>query len=413
MTRALSHADCVVHPIDVTGLGGDGGVTQDSVARDLTRQTPGRESLHFMASETGGRFFKDTNDLGTVLDEVADMTSRYYILGYQPQDLRGPGRFHKLKVKVRRKGSKVSHRTGFYERTPRSAQTVLQRKFEAAQLVMMGVGTNDLSFSALCLPFPMIGERQDLGLVLQVPREELRWEAGRALGLEVYAYAVAADGTVVDYLAQFVQLDPGRADPERQARGVSFTGTLGVPAGRYTIKLMVQEPETGASGVQFLDVTVPPYDARVGSLLPPVVMDEVSRWLGVKLGTGAQVRPTWPFQVAGQAYLPRASFQVTSGTPERLVLVAYEPDRPSDPAAGLEIQSSLTDAGGGQVPAGPLRIIRVHREPGGRRTYVLSYTPEVRLPGNYTFRIGIGEAGTRLESYTLLKVRAADAADGR
>ena len=91
MVRQLSSADCVVHSIDVTGLGTDRALTRSGVNEDLARETNGRESLNFLASETGGRFFKDSNDLNAALGEILDMTSRYYILGYQPQAGKGPG----------------------------------------------------------------------------------------------------------------------------------------------------------------------------------------------------------------------------------------------------------------------------------------------------------------------------------
>lgn len=404
LTRTLSRSDCVVHSIDVTGLGSEANPTETSVRADGVRESPGRDSLHFMAAETGGRFFKDANDLSTALREIADMTSRYYIVGYQPEDLAGPGRFHKQKVKVRRQGARVSHRTGYYERVPIQSQTVLQRKFEAAQLVMTGVGTNNLRFTALCLPFPVEGEKQNLGLVLQVPRDELRWGKG-PVGVEVYGYAVGADGTVYDHLAQFAKVDPALADPQRTAEGLSFYGTLHVPAGQYTIKLMVQEPDSGAAGVQFLDVTVPPYDKRVGFLLPPVVMDDPRRWLGLDLGASKAGRSDFPFEIEGEPFLPRASFRVQSGTPEKLVLIAFDPSGPADAAvSGFEISSSVTDAKGASASGGHLKIDRILRGDRGRRTYVLAYTPDSLDPGDYTLRIGVGEAGTRLESYALLRV---------
>jgi VWFA-related protein len=403
MARSLSSSDCVVHSVDVTGLGIDRSLTQTAVREDIGRDTSGRESLNFIASETGGRFFKDANDLRQVVGEVLDMTSRYYILGYQPRELRGPGQFHKLKVRVRRKDAHVSHRAGYYERVPRPAQTGLQRKFEAAQLVMTGAGINNLSLSALCLPFPAAGDRQTLGVVVQVPRQELRW--ANRLALEVYGYAVAGDGTVVDHLAQLAQIEPAQADRTGAAQGVSFYGTLQVPPGKYTIRLMVQEPETGSAGTQFIDVTVPPYEPHLGFLLPPLVMDDASRWLGLDLGGARGGRAASPFAVDGQPFLPRTSFRIRNGEEERLVLIAYAPNRPSDPAAGIEITSSLTDARGALVATGPIRIVKVHRDTEGRRTYVLGYTPQGLAPGDYTMRIGIGESGARLESYALLRVR--------
>ena len=406
MTRSLASADAVVHTIDVTGLGSDHSLTQMNVTVDSPRDTSGREALNYLASETGGRFFKDTNDLEGVLGEMAEMTSRYYVLGFQPVTEKGSGAFHRIRVKVARKGVKLSHRAGFYERAPAASRTVLQRQFEAAQLVMTGAGANELRFSSLCLPFPVAGERQTLGVVLQVPKDQLAWGPGKQLSLEVYAYAVAEDGTVHDHLAQLLRVDPGQADRDGTARGISFYGTLSVPAGKQVVRLLVQERETGVAGMQLVDVTVPPYNARAGFLLPPVVMEDGERWLSVEMArerTGPS--PGFPFEVGGKPFLPRASLEVRGDSPEKLVLIAYESSRAADPAASLEIRSSLVDQQGRTVPAGLINIDRVQRDENGRRTYLLGYTPAALAKGDYTLRISVAEGGERLESYSLLRVR--------
>jgi hypothetical protein len=406
MTRSLASADAVVHAIDVTGLGSDRSLTQMTVTVDAPRDTSGREALNFLAAETGGRFFKDTSNLEAVLGEMAEMTSRYYVLGFQPLREKGAGQFHKIKVKVARKGVKLSHRAGFYERAPARGRTVLQRQFEAAQLVVTGAGVNDLHFSSLCLPFPVAGDRQTLGIVIQVPKDSLAWGGGKPLALELYAYAVAEDGTVQDHLAQLVRIDPSQADPDGTARGVSFFGTLSVPPGKHIVRLLLQDRDAGTEGVQFVDVTVPPYDARSGFLLPPVVMEDVDRWLKVEMARGMSgPRAAFPFQMGGKPFLPRASLEVSGGSPEKLVLIAYEPARPADPAASLEIRSSLVDQQGRTVPAGFIKIDHVQRDANGRRTYLLAYTPEALAKGDYTLRISVAEGGERLESYSLLRVR--------
>jgi VWFA-related protein len=406
MTRNLSTSDAVVHSIDVTGLGIDRSLTRTVAQVDSQRDTSGRESLNFLAAETGGRFFKDATDLGPVLKEMLEMTSRYYILGFQPRGSKAAGAFHKIKVKVARKGARLSHREGYYEKTPVLRQTPLQRQFEAAQLVLTGEGANDLPFATLCLPFPAPGDRQTLGLVLQVPRGSVRWTAGQTTSLEVYGYAVAEDGTVHDHLAQLARLDPARADPGGAAHGLSLFGTLAVQPGKYTVRLMVQEVETGKSGMQMIDVTVPPYDPKLGVLLPPVLMDEPGQWVGLDMTKGKADRPAFPFQLGDKPFVPRASFVTRAGMPETLVLLAYEPSQPGDPAAALQIRSSLRDRDGQLVPAGLIRIEKVHRSEPGRRTYVLGYTPDTLAIGDYTLRIGIGESGSQLEAYSLLRVRA-------
>lgn len=407
ITRHLAAADTVVHSIDVSGLGSDSSLGLVEVSEDTARDTTNRESLNYLAVETGGRLFKDANDLERPLAEMLEMTSRYYVLGIQPEHEKGPDAFHKLKVKVARKGVKLSHRPGYFERSAGPGRTLLQRQFDLAELVVTGEGRNDVPFTALCLPFPAPGETQTLGLVLQVPRGSIHWPAGEPLALEVFGYAVADDGTARDHLAQVVRLDPARADPEGRAQGISLFGTLQVPPGRYTIRLMVREAASGRSAVRFLDVTVPPYDGRTAFALPPLVVDEADRWLRLEMGPGkaAPTNAAVPFQVDARPFVPRTSFEVQPGTRERLVLMVFDPDLAGDPAADVEIRSSLTASDGRVVAAGPIRIERVSRDGDGRRTFVFSYTPEAIEAGDYTLRIGLGEGGSLAQAYSLLRFR--------
>jgi VWFA-related protein len=409
VTRSLANSDTVMHSIDVTGLAQGTGTSLSKMraADSNVGEGTGREFLHFLAAETGGRFFKDANDLGPALREMLDMTSRYYVLGYQPEALKAPGTFHRIRVRVQRKNVQLSHRTGYYERTPRASQTVLERKFEAAQLVVTGAGPETLHFSALVLPFPTAGERQSLGLVLQIPRDQLRWLKPAVQGVEVYAYAVDEEGTVRDHLAQLARIDLSRSDPGDDARGLSIQTSLSVPPGRYTVRLMVTEAETGSSGVQFLDVVVPPRDGRAGFLLPPVIMEDPLRWIPVEMARLPEQGAA--FVLGGKPFVPRTSVEIESGIPEKLVLIAYAADMAGDPAASVEIRSSLTDAQGRSVAPGPVRLSKVHREGGRRAAYVLDYTPQDLTPGDYTLRIAVAEAGSDLQSYTRVRVRAAQA----
>ena len=404
-TKTLANSDTLVHAVDITGLEGPD-IRQAGSSTGAYYQN-GRDALHFIANETGGRLFKDTNDFSRALGEVMDMTSRFYVLGYQPKAKKGPGEFHKIKVKVARKGAKVSHRAGYYERVERSQQTVLQRQFESAQLVMTGAGPNNLSFDALVLPFPKADGKQTLGIVLQVPRRELRWDRG-AMSLEVFGYVVDKEGTIRDHIAQMVRIDPAVADPDGSALGVSFFGTFDVEAGDYTVKLMIQEPDTDAAGVQFIDLTVPPYDSRRGFLLPPVVVDDMASWLGLAINPERESMKSFPFTMGGERFLPRTSFEVRPGMPEKLVLISYQPDRPLDPAAPLTIHSSVTNAAGEFVPGGTMQLAGVEYN-AGHRTYILDYTPDDLEPGDYTLRIGVGEAGVgQVESYARLRIGSDD-----
>jgi hypothetical protein len=314
---------------------------------------------------------------------------------------------------VARKGAKLSHRPGYFEReTAAARQAPLQRQFDLAELVVTGEARNEVPFTSLCLPFPREGETQRLGLVVQVPRESLPWPSSGPLGLEVYGYAVAEDGGVRDHLAQSVTLEPARADPTGQARGVSLFGSFEVPPGRYTIRLMVRETASGRSAVRLLDVNVPPYDARSVFVLPPLVLDEPERWLKLDVARagGGRGDAGKPFQLDAHPFVPRASFEVRPGARERLVLMVFDPELSGDPATDIEIRSSLTASDGRAVEPGRLKIERVHDDGDGRRTFVFSYLPEDVGAGDYTLNIGLGEAGSFAQSYALLRFRPASTA---
>ena len=304
---------------------------------------------------------------------------------------------------------KLSHRPGYFERSAQgAAQTPLQRQFDLAELVVTGGdGRNELPFTSLCLPFPSPSETQTLGLVLQVPRDSLPWSSSEPIGLEVYGYAVAEDGGVRDHLAQSLRLEPGRADPQGNAQGLSLYGTFEVPPGRYTIKLLLRESASGKSALRMLDVTVPPYDGRSVFALPPLVLDEDERWLKLELGAGhgGNREAAAPFQIDAHPFVPRTSFEVRPGSRERLVLMVFDPELAGDPAADVEIRSSLTASDGRAVQPGRLKIERVLSGGPGRRTFVFSYLPEDVGNGDYTLKIGLGESGGFAQSYALLRFR--------
>ncbi len=75
---------------------------QDTVAvlADLTREAEGAEAL---ALDTGGFVVKNSNDLAGGISRVSSESRVYYLLGYNPTDLRRDGKFRKIEVKLGRR----------------------------------------------------------------------------------------------------------------------------------------------------------------------------------------------------------------------------------------------------------------------------------------------------------------------
>lgn len=74
-----------------------------------------------LAVDTGGVVIRHTNDFGRALDEIADDTSRYYVLGYSPATPAAAGAFQRIQVKVTRRGVAVRARRGYVAAARESA----------------------------------------------------------------------------------------------------------------------------------------------------------------------------------------------------------------------------------------------------------------------------------------------------
>jgi VWFA-related protein len=82
---------------------------------DVAREGEGSETL---AVATGGFAVTNTNDLASGIVRIANETRAYYLIGYNPPQHASDGSFHKIAVKVNRKGMTVRARRGYFAPSP-------------------------------------------------------------------------------------------------------------------------------------------------------------------------------------------------------------------------------------------------------------------------------------------------------
>lgn len=84
-----------------------------------------QDSLRLMADETDGRAIVNRNDLGTGLNQMMRDASAYYLIGYSSAAAPTDGRFHQIRVRVKRPGVEVRARKGYWALTPAEAVTAM------------------------------------------------------------------------------------------------------------------------------------------------------------------------------------------------------------------------------------------------------------------------------------------------
>ncbi len=123
LLQNATRGNVAIHSLDPRGLGTDGrGGLRDTLLR--------------LSYETGGRPIVNTNGLARGLEKVVEFASAYYILGYTPTRETDDGKYHRIEVKVKRSGTDVLARRGYWAPSQEAVTAAVE---EAARPAPPGV----------------------------------------------------------------------------------------------------------------------------------------------------------------------------------------------------------------------------------------------------------------------------------
>ena len=83
------------------------------------------DTLRLLAEETDGRAIVNRNDLAVGMKQITRDSSAYYLLGYNSSQAPTDGKFHDIKVRVKRPGVQVRARKGYWALTADDAARAL------------------------------------------------------------------------------------------------------------------------------------------------------------------------------------------------------------------------------------------------------------------------------------------------
>jgi VWFA-related protein len=139
MVAAANRSGVTFYPVDAAGLRahsavaatareqdyagrvalGDEGRSQGAWTRDLEKQadlvrSDGTASLARLAKETGGLLLENTNNVERIARRIAEDQASHYLLAYTPARGEMDGTYRRVTVKVKRKGTTATHRSGYW-----------------------------------------------------------------------------------------------------------------------------------------------------------------------------------------------------------------------------------------------------------------------------------------------------------
>ena len=400
--KAIAATDSVIHTVDVTGLEAAGANVETNV-RQPTKQ--GRDTLAQIASNTGGRFVSNANDLRAGLDELLAATSHYYVLGFEPDNPNDkPERARKLKVRVKRDGVSVSARRGYVPKPAATEAGPAAGTLRAAESIVKGLSGGSIALSAVGVPYRNAKGELSLPVILEADGRSLSHGAkSKQLGLEVFGYAFDGHGKLLDVVMLTPVIDLGAVQPSLEAKGLQFITAFAVPKGAVDLRFLVRDKASQRMGSLRLRLDVPAFDEGTLVLSPPLAIDDPRTRLVVPAPSRLRPALDIPFRLADAPFTAEPLPSLANGVSREVCVMAWGGSGGA-PEQRFAIEPQLVDAEGGSH-ALPVVAKRVVADADGVGRYVLTLQPKDVAPGAYVLRVSFRDQATGTSGLSELPVQ--------
>jgi hypothetical protein len=250
------------------------------------------DSMEHLARTTGGSYFHDVNYSAKIASDIQDVTASYYVLGFAVPAA-WDGKYHEVKVEVRRKGYEVRAQRGYFNPLPFGKLSEIEKHVHLLGLMGLVSGEGDASTKsvlefpfvaipfAAAIPFATAGALNTL-LLAEIPAASVREAVGERV--ELVILVVNADKAIVD--GKRLEID-WKVFPERRA--FLCVGT-GLAPGRYECRAVVRNLDDGRAAAGACSVEMPEPASEGPLVFPPFlfVRGPQATYLNIALETQAR-----------------------------------------------------------------------------------------------------------------------------
>jgi VWFA-related protein len=255
-------------PIDARGLvaqaplgdatqGSPGNIGMYSGAAALAVTTNferSQDTLYALAGDTGGKALLDYNDLTKGIVEAQQAVSSYYILGYYTSNAAQDGKFRRIKLSLNANlSASLDYRQGYYAGKTFNKFTTADKERQLEDALMLDDPITQLTIAMEVDYFQLNRAEYFVPVVVKIP--------GRELAL---AKRGGAEHTLIDFIGEIkddyggmtitnvrdkvnIKLSDATA-AELSKRPIEYDTGFTLLPGKYTIKFLARDDETGRIG---------------------------------------------------------------------------------------------------------------------------------------------------------------------
>jgi VWFA-related protein len=406
-TNAAVRANLSIYTMDVRGLqamvpGGEAqnaslrGTSPYSGAATLNQYNSNfttQETLVTLAGDTGGRAFLDSNDFGRVFRGVQQDTSIYYLLGYHSNNPARDGRFRRITVRVKRPGLKLDFRRGYYAPADFQHSTQEDRERQLDEELASDLPNTDLPVYLSPAYFRISDGRFYVAVSLVVPGSQIPFthnnDQDRAT-LDVLGVVGDPERRPMGQVRDTVKLSLNTSQLV-QRKNVQYNTGFVLPPGKYHLKFVVRENQTGRLGSFETDLTVPDLKSV------PVKMSSVV--LASQIQPAGKHKSDNPLVRDGSEVIPSVTHVFSAGQHLYFYYEVYDPAhqaaeggaKPGATKPGIHLLTSVAFfRGNTKAYETPIVVSDQLNEPGRRAAVFQLDVPLASLtPGFYTCQINV------------------------
>jgi len=272
-TNEASKANMAIYSVDSRGLQalppvgdastgslrGSSAYSGGAATAQLSSNFGSQETLDTLSMDTGGKAFFDSNDFAPAFQQVQHDTEAYYILGFRSTNQRTDGTYRHLMVKVNREDVKIEYRPGYYAAADFQHQKTEDREEALTEQMRSDLPATDVAVYLQALYFMSSKGLYFIPVDVIVPGSQIPFVKGGdrdKATLDIVGQVKDAQGIAVGNVRQTVKLAVDAA-AEVQRKNIQYSTGFTLAPGRYHLKFVVRENQTGNMGSFETDIQVP------------------------------------------------------------------------------------------------------------------------------------------------------------
>jgi VWFA-related protein len=319
-------------------LRGSSGFNGAALTSNMNANFASQEVMGTLSSDTGGKAFFDSNDFAPAFAQVQRDSSAYYAIGFHSSNPSRDGKYRKLSIKINRPGMKLEYRPGYYAPADFRHSGREDRERDLQEQLTSDLPATDVAVYLDAMYFRLDENRFFVPVSLIVPGSQIPFVKGGdkdKATLDIIGEVIDDVKRPIGNARETVKLN---LDPALQARqkNIEYTTSFNLPPGKYHLKFVVRENQTGLMGSFEADITLPDMKKQ------PLKLSSI-----VLASSRQPSKKTSPLIREGEEYVPNISHVFRQDQHLYLLYEVYAPAReklenqPKGTKAGINLLSSL------------------------------------------------------------------------